>query len=294
MTKNCQLIVDNIRKGVMPDKMIKYKILTYRQVYYGLKTLKKKGIVKMISPGVWELTKEHHDGMDYTPDKPKREVRGHGITAILRVNKLKNWHRREFLMRRAGIQFDKIPQGQKIVIDDVIIWLTKKTIVFYLPYSWFGKDAYECYDKSMKYLLSLIADVEKKLHVTTFKINGFYNLRFARQHWALVQNALAKQYNKDHKKLRVYDNKGLWLEIDNSLNMNELETFRTPDVNKVIQDSFNDMKDGLTPRFLAERIDDVTKNQELFAENMKSHISAIQELAQGVKELRDAVKKLRK
>lgn len=279
-----------IQKGYSPSQIIQSKILTKDVTYKAVAKLKKKGL-KMISPGVWQFAKTHHEGMPHTPIK---EVRGHGITATLRVNKLRNWHNRDKLMRKAGIKFETIPQGQKIIIDKVNIWLTKKSVVFYLPYSWFGRDAQECHDKAMTYLLALINEVEKKLRVATFKINGFYNVKFTRQHYALIRNALAKQYNKEHKKLRVYDNNGLWLEIDNSLNLNELETYRTPDVNKLVQDSFNDIKEGITPRFLMERINDVTENQEHFAKNMKSHIAAIQELATGVRELRSAIKELKK
>lgn len=291
--KKCKLSVYNyIKQGLAPVQISKLTNFSKRKVYYAVKVLKKEGYIKMISPGVWEVTKTHHDHMNHTPIKKK--VRGHGMTITLKVNKLKNWHQRERLMLKAGIPFDRIPQGQRVQIDNVNIWLTKKSIVFYLPYSWFGETAQDTKDQAMNYLLNLITSLEKTLKVSTFKIGGRYHIKFKRQHYALVRNILAKQYNKEHKKLRVYDNNGLWLEIDNSLNLNELETYREPDVNKQVQDAFNDIKDGITPRFLMERVNDLFEDRSFHAKNINAHVGAIKDLRAAVNELRNEVKKLRK
>lgn len=294
--KDCESIVySHLKKGLAPCQIYQNGILTKSQTYYAVSKLKKRGL-KMVSPGVWQFTNTHHVGKPHTPLIHKK-VRAHGITATLKIKNLKGWNDRVPKLQKSGISYKSIPQGQKIIVDNVKTWLTDKSIVFYLPYSWFDETARKAAQKAMSYLLNLIGGLEKRLKVSSFKINGFYHIKFTRQHYALVKNELARQYNNDKKKLIVYDEKGLWLLIDNSMNLHELETLHPKTAqydNERVQESFNAIKEGFTNRFLAESINAVTQNQEMFAKNIESHIGAIKDLSEGVIALRNEVKRLRK
>lgn len=92
----------------------------------------------------------------------------------------------------------------------------------------------------------------------------------------------------------VYDEKGLWLLIDNSYNLNELETVHPKtaiDDNETVQDAFNSIKQGVTPQFLMERIGEVTDNQQMFNRNFKTHVSVLKALEKAVNKLTDKVDK---
>jgi len=112
----------------------------------------------------------------------------------------------------------------------------------------------------------------------------------------MIKNELAKQYNDKGEKLYVVDDKGIWMWIDFSHSINELET-NEPIISRKVQNWYNDMKKTnfeVTPSFLLESINQVTQNQTMFAENMASHINAIKILGKEVKGLSKEIRGLRK
>ena len=72
------------------------------------------------------------------------------------------------------------------------------------------------YNYAISDLFNVLGELEVVLN-TDFRISGKYKFKVSRQHHAMVRNSLARQYNRDDKKLEVYDSKGeLWLVIDKS------------------------------------------------------------------------------
>lgn len=295
VTKKCNLtdVLQYLKDGLTPSQIISFKLLTKRKTYYALNKLLKQGSVKMIARGVYEVTKSHHVASTHTPIEVTK-VRCHGVVATLKIRNLRNWNNRKRTLTRLKIEHKDIQQGQQIILDHVKIWLTNKSIVFYLPYSWFDETARKSAYKCLNYLIGLIEQLEKKLKVSSFKIYNKYSIRFSRHHYALIKNELARQYNLEKKKLFVYDEKGLWLLIDNSYNLNELETVHPKtaiDDNETVQDAFNSIKQGVTPQFLMERIGEVTDNQQMFNRNFKTHVSVLKALEKAVNKLTDKVDK---
>ena len=128
--------------------------------------------------------------------------------------------------------------------------------------------------------------------------SGFSNFSVCRQHYSLVKNAIAKDYLNRKDKLHVWDKDGkLWLLIDNSFNLEELENVHTKtskDDNKIVQDDFNSLKErGLSRDFLANCIDDLIKDRAYHAENMRSHVKAIQKLGDEAENLGRVIKELK-
>ena len=82
-----------------------------------------------------------------------------------------------------------------------------------------------------------------------------YHIKCDKQHYGLVRNELAKQYDREGRRLRVADKDGYWLRIDDSfmraktgekVNFEELETEQSK------RASF-DMDDTVVPFFNALR-----------------------------------------
>jgi hypothetical protein len=168
------------------------------------------------------------------------------------------------------------------------------------------------YNYAVADLITLLHDLEKVLD-SDFRINKEYRFRVSRQHHALVHNTLAKQYNREHKKLEVFDNRGeLWLLIDNSdvhnIRMNDLETTSKKSADKDMDDTikpfFNQLRETqLMPKDILNMIkeiainqakqndeqmriiNDVTANQKVFAENQISHVQAVKILGDAVGKL---------
>jgi hypothetical protein len=122
-----------------------------------------------------------------------------------------------------------------------------------------------------------------------------YLFTTSREHYGLVKNELAKQYNDKGEKLYIRDDKGLWMWIDDSHSLSELET-NEPKNSRGVQNWYNDMKKTdfqVTPSFLLETINGVAQNQVMFDKNFQSHLEVINKLGKAVDELREEIKRLK-
>lgn len=306
-------ILECLKKGQNPSQISRQFSINKKSLQYHLSSLKRAGKIIKKGYGVWEVSedqarKEVSKSTQVTPQQLAKhsdffkpdQVRGHAFVFRFELPKeLRNWERREELLKHAGIQFKPLKifgGGQQIIFKDRKVWLTDKSIIIYEPESFIAELAKESQSKALDHFMQLLKGLERHLQAN-FEIHRS-RFKVSRQHYALIKNALAKQYDQEGKKLECfYPGEGLWFLIDNSFNLHEAETVHpksaVPD-NKKVQDFFNGIKqyEGFTPQFLTESIGQVTNSQVMFAQNMESHIKAIQELGQGVKELREEVKKL--
>jgi hypothetical protein len=250
-------------------------------------------------------------------NKMTQDIRSHAFTFKVTMKHAKNWSIRKKLLELAG--FKVLPKGGAVPVDMVFfkgykLWLSKNKLTIYFP-DWkiyWSDMARTGYNYAVADLITLLHDLEKVLD-SDFRINKEYRFRVSRQHHALVHNTLAKQYNREHKKLEVFDNRGeLWLLIDNSdvhnIRMNDLETTSKKSADKDMDDTikpfFNQLRETqLMPKDILNMIkeiainqakqndeqmriiNDVTANQKVFAENQISHVQAVKILGDAVGKL---------
>jgi len=224
---------------------------------------------------------------EFVPDA----VRAHAFMFRLEVPAgLRNWNnerRAQFLDKRkiSFVQLGIAGGGQRIVVCGRKVWLTNSSIIIYDRASYFAEDALLAKSTALASHIRIVRKVERLLHVS-FEIGGDYKFRVSRQHYALIQNALAKQFNEDGVKLEVRNGSGLWFLIDNSFNLNEAEAVHSSSAmsdSLKVQDWFNGLKESpITPGFLLEMMHGIQSNQAVFAENMVSHVDAVRALGCGV------------
>ena len=233
-------------------------------------------------------------------------MRAHAFLTTWSVPKaLRNWgnpHRTQFLTAH-NIPYKHLNiggAGQRIIVKDRKVWLTNPSIIIYDKSSYFAEEALQAKNKALATHLGIIKHVERLLH-TSFQTGSDYKFRVSRQHYALIHNALAQQYNEAGDKLEIRTDKGVWFLIDNSFNMNEAETVHPTTAmtdNDKVKGFFNGLKDipaqqgapSYTPASVLQMIAGVTANQMAFAENIESHITAIQDLGAGVRDMNTLLK----
>lgn len=332
-------VLELLRKGLGPSDIWKKGLLPERTVKRGLSQLRSVGLVRKVGYGTWEIIEQdtdkkrtgqliHRVTTPPTPDNgPKKgptlkpdTVRQHGIVATVKVNRARflTWDERDVVLEARKIPFIKIPQGQRIrVLDVEKVWLTSKSIVYYLPYSWFGRTAKECAARAIEDVIRLNLRLERMLGIDTLKIHGSYWIKFSRQHDSLIKNALAQMYNNPRQRIQFRDELGQWALIDNSWNLEEFETTRgekeyqaiKPDQpilpqirdddraarehNRKVQTFMNGVKDtGITPEFILERFADTADQIKQtdghitgYARALSSHAKAWDMLGEQVKHL---------
>jgi len=230
-------------------------------------------------------------------------VRGHNIVFTLQVPKIKNWNKRRQFLEEKKIEFKRVGvnwEGERIIIDKTKIWFTPSSIVFYMPH-FLGKDAYTVFRSATEYLLETLIPLVERTLSTNLRQEGGYKLRVSKQHYGLVKNALAEQYHNQRKKLFVRDQSGLWLLIDNSLNLKELETVHSKTAredNIIVQDFFNDLKENpIVPSEIKGGFLEFHKALNVMAvafakydKNIEKHLAVLDKMSETLDKIKERIK----
>lgn len=151
----------------------------------------------------------------------------------------------------------------QISIKGYKVWLSNNTATFFMG-EYVDKTALDCFIRSISDLEQLCDSLQKVLKVKLFE--KFLDFKTARNHYALIKNQLAEEYNKEKKKLSIYDDrKELRIIIDNSLRLNEFEAVHQKEArtdNEKVQDWFKDLleKEHNLPSETKENIKSISQN----------------------------------
>jgi hypothetical protein len=197
--------------------------------------LKCEGNIKRIGYATWEVLKEvnfkseppkvatHHLGQ-----KPIKSdyIRVHNLMFKLRFNSPLSWEAR---LSARGVAYSRLRLGQlKLVYEGFKVWLCKGSVIIYYTsgMDFISASVPSSLRKAVTSFFTLIPGLEAYLGVSLRYSSG-YVWSVGRKHLSLVKNALAEECNKEGKKLNVFDDTGLWLIVDDSFNLAELEAIRT-------------------------------------------------------------------
>ncbi len=307
-------IMQHIKSGLRPAELAKRLGISKTALQYHLTKLKQAGAMTKIGYGVWEvsdtaiLEQKRSTNLPWvgkaTPPTFEQtnlnlfEVRGHAFVFTLKLQpNLRNWTNanREQYLKRNNIPYKPLNLGgggQRIIYKGHKTWLTNKSVILYDKNSYFAKEAQAAKSQAIYNFIMRIKSLERLLSADfTIKAGSQYKFKVSRQHYALIKNALARQYNEANEKLEVYTEKGLWFLIDNSFNLNEAETVHPVTAetdNKKVQDFFNSLKaqpNGVTIDSLLELSAGIQQNQILFSENALAHVDVIKQLGISVEGL---------
>jgi len=295
-------ILAGIRSGLSPAQITKKHNIPKQNVSYFVGKLKKAGCIEKVGYGVWNYLKPLNKskktvviGRNSRGGLKSNTIRGHGFLFKLDLpNPFRNWNKREQILKDLKIKYDPyfvggVKRGQRITTQKTKIALTDKSILINFPESYIAETPILARKDAVARFLRVVRHLERLMRAN-FSQFGKYKFRVSRQHYALIKNSLARQYLDDEynkKKLQIYSGRGLWLLIDNSYNLQELEAVHkntaVKDSTKV-QEFFNglDMVEGYTPQFVMKAIAKNTEHLEFHAENMRSHVKAVQQLGANV------------
>lgn len=285
LTDNFYLtIFELLKQGFNPAKICSKLNISKQNLNYYIRRFKNEGFLQKKGYGTWE-TKEVKTLLPKTLSKQVKEIRGHAFIWTIKLPQ-------NLIDLRDKIEGITLNKGQKrIFIKNHKVWIGKKSLVIYEPKSFYAKNSIEARKYAIISLLEVVEAFENKFNV---KI-GKKIFKPSREHYGQIKNDLARQYNRKGEKMIIHDDlEGNWLWIDDSKGLGELETNNLVR-SKQVQDWWNDKKEHnfkITDTFLLSSIAHVTENQEVFAQNLVSHVEAIKKLGNAVDELKEVVKKV--
>jgi len=212
------------------------------------------------------------------------------------------------LLDLKNISYKTIDMGtwkaKQIVIDNRKVWINPKKIILYMG-NYYANTPLEAFTRALEELKQLILKIQRLLNIKLI-YNNSIDFTVSRQHYALIKNQLAKQYNKEKKKLFIYDSENrLRLLIDNSLNLNEFEAVNkklSMDDGTKVQDHFKDIieKPNYKPSETKEMLDvlvrenlKLAQNFTAYNENIEKHLGVLSSMDKTLKAIRNEKRKRR-
>jgi len=260
------LIVSQIRAGKKPAKISKEQKINKKTLQNHLRQLKEMGCIEKQGYGVWKVLKEVSISSKAT--SLQKQIRGHAFNWKIKFKNNIDWERR---LKKYKIKYQLIGINRstpRIIFNGKKIWLTKTGLIIYEPNSFFAISSYTSKGMAVWELNKTIKALGRALRIS---LEG-YRFATSREHYGMIKNELARQYNNKGEKLYIVDDEGKWMCIDFSHGIHELETNK-PDTSRGVQNWYNDMKKTnfeVTPTFVLEGMDKIKTNLELMQQSISN------------------------
>jgi uncharacterized protein YecA (UPF0149 family) len=294
-----RLVLEEMEKGNNPSTICKKYKLNKKSVQNVVDKLKKKGVIKKVGYGKWEVNKEVLFNLrQLLLTTPSFQIRGHAFNWKIEFLREIDWLKRltKFKVSYKVVGRNKIP---RVIINGKKIWLTKKGLVIYESRDFFAKNSFSSKGRAVYELDKTIKKLGRMLQIDLTP----YKFTTLREHYALIKNELARQYNNKGEKLYIKDDGKFWMWIDNSMGEHELESNEVM-LNKKIQDWYNDQKKTkfeVTPTFLLQilnghnsQIGQIAQNQEIFDKNISLHQAVLEDIRDAINELKEQYERRQK
>jgi len=271
-------IFDLFKKGKNPTQISKELNISKTKLAYYIRRLKELGIVKKVGYGTWELQTSVTKHLEHTLMKRSKKIRGHAFIWTIKFNKKIDWSK---LLNKSKLKYSLV-RGliPRVIIKGRKVWLGKKTITIYEIRDFYGRNAIESRKLAVNGVLDIVDTLKTKLGVSL----GGYGIKADREHFAMIKNNLARQCNKEGEKIMVScDEEGLWIWVDNSEGLNELEVSGTKALDRSVQvqNWWNDHRKNnfqITPTFIKESIGGMIQVQQMHSNNIVKHQKVLDEM----------------
>jgi len=202
-----------LKQGLKTKQICTKCNIKYSTLSYHLKALKQDGYIKKVGYSTWITTEKE---LRFVPRGGRTNsklfqdtIRGHAYQFTLKIPLIKNWKRRTEFLKKNKVNFELVGFGKTIPSIRIShyrisykIWLCKESIVVYFPKSasFFKKSAEAAKEEAVYRFLGVISKLESIL-TTSFKIKKQYQFKIFNQHYALINNEIARHYHKENKVL---------------------------------------------------------------------------------------------
>lgn len=289
----------------------KLRETTRRATYKILSSLEEKGLIENIgSPKqkVYNITRKGLEGI-HSFVGLKYNLRGHNIGFKIEVlDSPKNWDKKRQQLLRLPFFNKRIKlknnEQHLFSYQKLEIKTTSKSVIIKLP-EILSKDLNEAIIQAMDMLYDSLPKIERLFKVKLVK-DYKANITIISQEWASLQDALAKLYRVENKKLYVTDEEGkIWLIADYSFNVDELETVlpeTSDDDMDIVKRHMNDLRDNRPPtnsqlnNSIAGHDQVINKSMKVlegYAEQIALHLEVEKEQLKTQKEIQSLLKELR-
>jgi len=297
-------VLEEIKAGLSPAEISRKHSIPKTTISYHVAKLKKMGNIERVGYGTWRYIRPLKRSPNLTTrqyDKGTKEVRGHAFIWKIEFNKKPNWEAivSSYKNKKLTFQYMKHNKILRTIFNNRKIWLGKNGLTIYEPIDFMGYSSFEVKGMAVYEMDLLVKGLLKELGLP-FRP---YRFTTSREHYGLIKNELARQYNKNKEKMIIKAQNGsTWLWIDDSKGLGELET-NNPDTSQQVRGFWNEHRKHnfqVGPDFILNVVDKQNQNIQANADNLnnyavhlKAHVQSVKDLGAGVKELVKQIKELK-
>lgn len=215
---------------------------TKQKINYYVKKLITFGAIRKIGYGTWAVNETKFNeatskNFKQTTSKvtnsqinktTSKLTRGHNFQFKLNLPNIPNWEKKELFLTAHHINYSKkYNKGEYVCIEvnKNKVWLCNKSIVVYFNpnQSYIGHSAVECRELAEQDFFKIITHLESVFSIN-LRINKKYDYKIVRNHYAQIDNELAKDVILNKQKLSIKGDDGKeWVLADFSNKQFELE-----------------------------------------------------------------------
>jgi len=275
---------------------IKNKLNIKKQnLNYYIAKLKHLGFITHVGEGWYEVTEKGKNPTKYGNNFIQDDIRGHAYIWTIELIKIpSNWNERINILEKNKINFKLVgalKSTPRIKALGRKIWLCNNHIRIFdvEKASYYGKTAEESQLKGKIQAFRILRVLENKLGISLSNDK----LKFQKEHYAIIKNDLAKHHNEKGIVMRISDENGEWLLIDDSLEEGgELENtgkaaFKT---NPLVKNWWNDHKKHnfeVTSSYVLDNINKLTESGLNNSDRMNELLLITKALVQEVDKLKN-------
>lgn len=273
--------------------------ISKQDLNYYIRKLKAEGYIAKKGRGWYEVTDKSKNLTKYDKLLKKDISRGHAyIWNVYFPKEIVDYGKRLEVLKAKNHHFELVgalKTTPRIKVLGRKVWLCNDHIrIFDKPnQSYYGNNAIESRKSAFQELLLILNALESKLGVSLRP----FDFTWQKEHYALIKNDLAIDHNQKGEIIRISDESGEWLLIDDSLGEGgELENIgkKAFITNLPMQRWWNSNKATgfkVTPEFVLEMFGKIGETQVLDKVNIEKHQKVLDDMALTLKEIRDSLKK---
>lgn len=288
-------ILSNLKEEKNLTKIRKNLSISKQLLNYYLRELKKKGFVTQTDYGFYELTEKGKNPTKYGIFLKKDTIRGHAYIWTIKLPlEIRGWDKRIEILDKNNIHYKLVgalKTTPRIKVLSRKIWLCNNHLrIFDIEKSsYYGENATQVRYNSLKQIKRILGALNRKLGIYLKPID----IEFNKEHYALIKNDLAIEENKRGNIIRISDEDGEWLLIDDSLGLGgELENIgkKAYQTNIPMQKWWNENKQTnfkVTPNFILKAFGKIAETQVLDKANIQLHQKVLDETLITLKKIQE-------
>jgi len=286
-------------EGLRVESMSKFTNIPTRTIYRILKRLREKKLIRNVFP-VWKIV---NGQSSYCQSLISSDniFELHNISYVVKLLKKPDWwsKRKNYLLRLKEWQFKEVKFGKngsnpyhQIINENFVIQCYAESLIIIARKRYYSNNPYQTSIKALSDVLDLLEWFCERFRFD-FWCNGVPHLEVRNNDFNRMNDAIANKVKKIKGKflVEIDERRKVWVDMSEPFGKEANYPGGQEKMEKITKDYLT--KEVLLPSEIQRLVGENARSMSYYAENMRSHIEAIQTLSETVKELKEEVIKIK-